>query len=57
MLTEYAALSQLIGFDDAIVVNIDDSLGKKPKDMRQLEALDFHYNHLESTRWRISRRV
>jgi len=57
MLTKYAALSQLLGFDDAIIVNIDESLGKKHKDICQLEAVDFHHNHLERTRWRISRRV
>ena len=50
MLAELVAISQLLGFDDPIVISIDDSLGKKHKDTRHLEAVAFHHNHLESTR-------
>ena len=50
MLAELVAISQMLGFDGPIVISIDDSLGKKHKDTRHLEAVDYQYNHGESTR-------
>jgi hypothetical protein len=50
MLAELVAISQMLGLDDPIVISIDDSLGKKHKDTRHLEAVDYQYNHGESTR-------
>ena len=50
MLAELVAISQMLGLEDPIVISIDDSLGKKHKDTRHLEAVDHQYNHVESTR-------
>lgn len=50
MLAEIVAISQMLGFEEPIVISIDDSLGKKHKDTRHLEAVDHQYNHGESTR-------
>jgi hypothetical protein len=52
MLAEYLRLRQMLGDEGAIVISIDDSLGKKHKDTRHLEAVAFHHNHGESTRRR-----
>ena len=35
-----------------ILVSLDDSLGKKGKATKHLEAVDYHHNHTESTRKR-----
>jgi hypothetical protein len=52
MLAELLAFCDLLGYEGPIVISIDDSLGKKHKDTRHLEAVDFSHNHTESTRRR-----
>lgn len=38
------------GLPKVITVNIDDSLGEKHKDTRHLEPVDWHYDHVESSK-------
>ncbi len=52
MLQEYLRLRQMLGDESPIVISIDDSLGKKYKDTRHLEAVDYHHDHNASTRYR-----
>ncbi len=50
MLHKLLAFAQQIGLASAIYVSIDDSLGKKGKATRHLEAVAYHHNHNESSR-------
>jgi hypothetical protein len=52
MLAEYLGLRQRLGDEGPIVISIDDSLGKKYKDTRHLEAVAYHHDHNASTRYR-----
>jgi hypothetical protein len=52
MLQEYLRLRQVLGDASPIVISIDDSLGKKYKDTRQLEAVAFHHDHNASSPYR-----
>jgi hypothetical protein len=52
MLSEYLRLSQMLGDTGPIVISIDDSLGKKYKDTRHLEAVAYHHDHNASTPYR-----
>jgi hypothetical protein len=52
MLLEYLRLRQALGETGPIVISIDDSLGKKYKDTRHLEAVAFHHDHNASSPYR-----
>jgi hypothetical protein len=49
MLTQFLKLADRWGAHGPLRVSVDDSLGKKDKATRHLEAVDFHHNHTEST--------
>ncbi|MGC8856867.1 MAG: hypothetical protein ACP5QU_08715 [Anaerolineae bacterium] len=44
MLLKLLELAQKAGFPLKIVASVDDSLGKKGKTTRHLEAVDYHHN-------------
>ena len=50
MLMQILELAQAAGIALKIMVSLDDSLGKKGKATKNLEAVDYHHNHNESTR-------
>ncbi len=50
MMKTFLELASKINPSFKIFIKIDDSLGKKGKATRHLEAVDLHHNHLESTR-------
>jgi hypothetical protein len=50
MLFKFLELACKLNLASAIQVGVDDSLGKKHKDTRHLEAVSFHHNHTDSTR-------
>jgi len=50
MLLKFLELACKLTLASAILVSVDDSLGKKHKDTRHLEAVSFHHNHTDSTR-------
>jgi len=52
MLQEYLRLRQALGDASPIVISLDDSLGKKYKDTRHLEAVAFHHDHNASSPYR-----
>jgi len=52
MLAKALELAQAAGIALKILVSLDDSLGKKGKATKHLEAVDHHHNHTESTRKR-----
>jgi len=54
MLAKVLELAQAAGIKLKILVSLDDSLGKKGKATKHLEAVDYHHNHIESTRKRQS---
>lgn len=54
MLAKVLELAQAAGIQLQILVSLDDSLGKKGKATKHLEAVDYHHNHTESTRKRQS---
>lgn len=54
MFAKILELAQAVGMELKILVSLDDSLGKKGKATRHLEAVDRHHNHSESTRRRSS---
>lgn len=54
MLGKVLELAQKAGIPLTILVSLDDSLGKKGKATKRLEAVDYHHNHTESTRRRSS---
>ena len=47
-------LAARAGVELKILASLDDSLGKKGKATKHLEAVDYHHNHTESTRKRQS---
>jgi len=49
MLTQFLKLAERLGASVPLWVSVDDSLGKKDKATRRLEAVDFQHNHTEST--------
>jgi hypothetical protein len=52
MILKLLELARLVNVAFEIFIGIDDSLGKKGKATRHLEAVDYHHNHTESTRKR-----
>lgn len=54
MLAKVLELAQAAGIVLKILVSLDDSLGKKGKATKHLDAVDYHHNHTESTRKRQS---
>lgn len=50
MLLKFLELACKLNLAPVILVSLDDSLGKKHKDTRHLEAVSFHHNHTDSTR-------
>ncbi len=50
MVTKFLELANSLGVSFEIFVGIDDSLGKKGKATKHLEAVDYQHNHNESTR-------
>jgi DDE superfamily endonuclease len=54
MLAKVLELARTAGIELKLLVSLDDSLGKKGKATKHLEAVDYHYNHTESTRKRQS---
>jgi hypothetical protein len=50
MLLKFLALACKLNAGFVILASIDDSLGKKHKDTRHLQAVSFHHNHTDSTR-------
>ena len=52
MLAKVLELAQAAGIVLKIMVSLDDSLGKKGKATKHLDAVDHHHNHTESTRKR-----
>ena len=50
MMKTFLELASKINMSFDVFIKIDDSLGKKGKATRHLEAVDLHHNHLESTR-------
>lgn len=54
MLAKVLELAQATGIALQILVSLDDSLGKKGKATKHLDAVDHHHNHTESTHKRQS---
>jgi len=50
MVTKFLELAHKVNMAFEIFISLDDSLGKKGKATKHLEAVDYHYNHTESTR-------
>jgi hypothetical protein len=49
MVKKFLEFARLLGLELVILIGVDDSLGKKGKATRHLQAVDFHHNHSEST--------
>jgi len=49
MLKKMLEMARQLGIELVILIGVDDSLGKKGKATRYLQAVDFHHNHTEST--------
>jgi hypothetical protein len=54
MVCKLLELASKAGLPLTILASLDDSLGKKGKATKHLEAVDYHHNHTESTRKRQS---
>jgi hypothetical protein len=54
MVCKLLELASQAGLPLTILASLDDSLGKKGKATKHLEAVDYHHNHSESTRKRQS---
>jgi hypothetical protein len=54
MLQKALALAAQAGIELKILASLDDSLGKKGKATKHLEAVDYHHNHSESSKKRPS---
>jgi hypothetical protein len=52
MMLKLLELAAQAGLEPKILVSIDDSLGKKGKATKHLQAVDYHHNHTESTKKR-----
>ena len=50
MVTKFLELASKLKIPFSIFASIDDSLGKKGKATKALEAVDYQHNHTESTR-------
>jgi len=50
MITKFLELASQVQVVFEIFISIDDSLGKKGKATKHLEAVDYHHNHTESTK-------
>lgn len=49
MVKKFLELARQLGIELVILIGVDDSLGKKGKATRHLQAVDVHHNHTEST--------
>jgi len=49
MVKQMLEIAQKLGIKLDILIGVDDSLGKKDKATRHLQAVDYHHNHTEST--------
>jgi hypothetical protein len=49
MVKKFLELARQLGIELVILIGVDDSLGKKGKATRHLQAVDYHHNHTEST--------
>ena len=49
MVKKFLEIAQKAGIKLEILVSVDDSLGKKGKATRHLQAVDYHHNHTDST--------
>jgi len=54
MLAKVLEVARATGLEPKILISLDDSLGKKGKATRRLDAVDYHHNHTESSRTRPS---
>jgi hypothetical protein len=54
MLAKVLEVARAAGLEPKILISLDDSLGKKGKATRHLDAVDHHHNHSESSRKRQS---
>jgi len=52
MVLKLLELAAKAGLEPKILVSLDDSLGKKGKATKHLQAVDYHHNHSESTKKR-----
>ena len=52
MVLKLLELAAKAGLEPKILVSLDDSLGKKGKATKHLQAVDYHHNHTESTKKR-----
>ncbi len=50
MLQKLLEFARQLGIELVILIGVDDSLGKKGKATRHLQAVDYHHNHTESSR-------
>ncbi|MEJ2711533.1 MAG: transposase [Anaerolineales bacterium] len=50
MLMKFLEIASRLGLEKVILVSIDDSLGKKDRATRHLEAVDYHHNHSSGSR-------
>ena len=50
MLMKFLEIAKRLGLGSVILVSVDDSLGKKDRATRHLEAVDYHHNHSEGSR-------
>jgi hypothetical protein len=50
MLFKVLEIAHKLGLGSVILASVDDSLGKKDRATRHLEAVDYHHNHTESSR-------
>ena len=49
MVQKFLELARQLGIEWVLLISVDDSLGKKGRATRHLQAVDFHHNHTEST--------
>ena len=52
MVLKLLEMAAKAGLEAKILVSLDDSLGKKGKATKHLQAVDYHHNHTESTKKR-----
>lgn len=50
MVKKLLEFARRLGIELVILISVDDSLGKKGKATRHLQAVDYHHNHSESSR-------
>jgi hypothetical protein len=49
MLKKLLEFARQLGIELVMLIGVDDSLGRKGKATRHLQAVDFHHNHTESS--------